>query len=166
MPEAVARGLPSPPEEIAVSIATAIAALKIEGVRVGTVRARGDWKTGDTDRDAPYEGVSVHPLDEQLVNGVIGMQEVAYAMGVTMVFPKDRSATLKGDLIILCKSVIRRRFHNQRLPVGDLTAGVQRHVCVVTQGRPRIPRGGKFEEVDVEQLVILPWVRELPDAGE
>lgn len=160
------RGYPSPPEEVMIGIVAAIEALRLDGLGPGEVAVRSDWKTGKGPDDAPFDGVTVSDGGEQLTQGVIGKQEVAYVVAVTNCVPKDNDSTLKNDRTMLIRSNIRRRFHNRRIPVGDLTMGTQKHVCIVKPGRPRIPLGVKFDQYDIDQLLILAWVRELPDEGE
>jgi hypothetical protein len=157
------RGLPSTHEQCLLALRTHIRALGLPELREDEVEVRENWFIDDR----PYRGITISEADEASSDGVVGMQDVGYLCAVTLVTRRDRNAKSAGDVLTLWRSAIRRRFQNQRVPIGtELNGGVVRQICRVFAGRPTVPRSRAFADWSVKQLIVAFWVRETPDDGE
>lgn len=126
------------------------------------VEVREDYHSGST----IYVGITVYDLGERYDDGVIGLEDVGYQIGVAMVWKKTTDSTLSVPRGQQWREPIRRRFQNMRLPVADeQLRDVKRHVCRVASGSPRHPRDFNKEH-HVRLLTITVWAREQRDDGE
>jgi hypothetical protein len=130
-----------------------IVALAEEGLRETEVQAREDYFFGDV----PFEGVTVHDIGEQYSDGVIGLHDVGYRLAVTLVSAKTGDALLVTDWLLCWREAIRRRFQDQRLPVGEAD-GIRHHNTKVVAGQPA--NANKFPNHRIHQVVIVVWNRE------
>jgi hypothetical protein len=164
------RGLPSTEDQCATTTVDVIRSLKLPGYQDGRlledsdVQEREDWYTDDT----PHRGISVHTVPERYgPESPLGLQDVAYGVAVTAAVQRSGTANNPNRLPRRWLSVVRQRFQQQRIPVGDeLNGGVRRNYCTVTSGSPKIPRRKQFRNWTVRQVIIWFWVREAPDSGE
>lgn len=157
------RGHPSEPEKWLLAVADVIRALKLDGLATEQVEARNNWYAGDS----PYLGISVIDAGEKGATGVIGFEDVGYRAAIVMAVRKGNQGSLGSDPILLWRSTIRRRLNGRRIAVPGLSEDVKRHVCrCIHTAPPRKPKGGKFDQIELDQLVAIGWVREPYDNGE
>lgn len=145
-------------------IRDAIEALELDGKPPVQVRENYWFLNGE--KPEAFAGITIHELGEDYDDGVIGLEDVGYRCGVTLVEFANNDGKLALSRGLQWRKPIRNRLKNQRIPVADEDLeSVKRHVLRVLPGSPRHPAAlnAKYK---IRQLLVIAWTRERPDDGE
>ena len=105
-----------------------------------------------------YTGITLYPMAERESYGTTSRDDIGYVTGVCIAERTTKGMRENMENILECRTRIRRRFHNKRLPEYD---GRDGHViqCKVSHGGVEIPKQF-YENIDYQQLTIISWFRE------
>lgn len=136
------------------AVHAAIVALGLAGIDSTKIKVRR--KPWDSER--PYEGITVHPLEELAWRGTNMREDIGYRLGVTMIQNNDMAINdaTTMERILQWREAIRRYFVEN----SSLGAIAEMFNIKVEHGPVFKDDELKFDNYDISQLVLRVWIRE------